>query len=427
MVAILEKTEHNTDFHQIVDFFEASHIQYALTISPTVYVSHIRQFWSTARIETTNQETRILATVDGKLRTISESSFRRHLKLNDEEGISSLPDAGLFKNLSLMGYNILPNQRFTFQKGKFSHQVNSPSFSGRTVPLFASMIITQGEGSANPTKPHHTPSPQEQHLHQHDSSPPSHPTITSKLIPQAPTEPLTHRQYTRRAIRIAQSKALLPAADEPASLLRDDRQGEAFPTVSSLDAGQDRENIAKTSALPYESSPWVTSLDTDEGSMQQRIYELMELCTSLQRGDNRVGEELGAYKSTELESNDTEEMVNVISLMEAVNILTSGGAAASVSPGDVLPTVGVPTVSGSFPTPMRSLIIRAKNKRKEKVVESKVPKKRKLQEQIDAQVAREIKEEFARETQRLSEQLARDSEIARLHAEEELKIMIKGC
>nr|GEW08637.1 hypothetical protein [Tanacetum cinerariifolium] len=70
MIAILEKTEHKIDFHQIVDFIEASHI----------------------RIETTNEETKILAIVDGKPRTISESSLRRHLKLNDAEGISSLPD-----------------------------------------------------------------------------------------------------------------------------------------------------------------------------------------------------------------------------------------------------------------------------------------------------------------------------------------------
>nr|GFC43646.1 hypothetical protein [Tanacetum cinerariifolium] len=122
MVAILEKTEHNTDFHQIVDFLEASPIRYALTITPSIYASHIRQFWSTARIDTTDQETKIIATVDGKPWTISESSVRRHLKINDEEGISSLPDAELFENLSLMGYNILPSQMFTFQKGQFSHQ-----------------------------------------------------------------------------------------------------------------------------------------------------------------------------------------------------------------------------------------------------------------------------------------------------------------
>nr|GEW68677.1 retrotransposon protein, putative, Ty1-copia subclass [Tanacetum cinerariifolium] len=315
--------------------------------------------WSTARIETTDQETKIIATVDGKPRTISESSLRRHLKLNDEEGISSLPDAELFENLLLIGYNILPSQR--------------------TVPLFALMIVTQGEGLANPTEPHHTPSPQEHqapqfaYSSQHDSLPLSHQTIILEPIShdlQAHTETLTPRRLTKRPIWIVQSKALSPDANEPASLLRDDRHGEAFPTVSSLDAGG------------------------------------------------------GAAIST-----------------------------ASVFPADVFPTDGVPTVSGSFPTvsaifttasvvtpytrssrgikirslqPMRIPIISAKDKGKEKVTETEVPKKKKLQEQIDAQVAREMEEEIAKENQRLSKQVARDSEIARIHAEEELKLMIKG-
>nr|GEV94581.1 putative ribonuclease H-like domain-containing protein [Tanacetum cinerariifolium] len=479
MVTILEKTEHNTDFHQIVDFLEASHI----------------------RIETTDQETKIIATVDGKPRTISESSLRRHLKLNDEEWISSLPDAELFENLSLMGYNILPNQSniatavvclatnrvYNFSKITFDGmvgninskgtkflikvfttlRVNNPIFSGQTVLLFASMIITLGEGSTSPTEPHHTPSPQEHHLPQHDSPPPSHQTITFEPISQAPTETLTPRRYTRRAIRIAQSKALLPIADEPASLSRDDRQVEAFPNVSSLDAGQDRENIAKTSALPHESSPKMAAKIKDQdleiSGLKARVNFLEDKERShteptqedapITGGIIDIGEELGAEKSTEKGSSDTEEMINVLSSMEATNILSSGGAAVSVSPADVLPTTGVPTVSGSFPTvsaifttasvvtpytrrsrgitiessqPMRIPIIRAKDKGKEKVIEAEVPKKRKLQEQIDAQVAREMEEEFARENQKLSEQLARDSEIARIHAEEELKIMIEG-
>nr|GEV58770.1 hypothetical protein [Tanacetum cinerariifolium] len=258
MVAILEKTEHNTDFHQMVDILEASHI----------------------RIETTNQGAKILATIDGKPRTVSESSLRRHLKLSDEEGISSLPKIELFENLSQMGYKILPNQRYTFQKGQFSHQWKflihtimqclSPKSTGFNE--FRSNIATAVE--------HHSP--------QHDSLPPSHPTTASKHIPQSPTEPITLRKYTRRAQRIAQSKAISPAVDEPAFVLRDDRQGKAFPTVSSLDAGQDRENIIKTSALPHESSPRVTSLDTDEGSMQQKLQELMEFCTSLQRQQSQM-------------------------------------------------------------------------------------------------------------------------------------------
>nr|GEV39051.1 hypothetical protein [Tanacetum cinerariifolium]GEV39846.1 hypothetical protein [Tanacetum cinerariifolium] len=282
------------------------------------------------------------------------------------------------------------------------------------------MIVTHGEGSANPTEPHHTPSPQEHHSPQHDSPPLSHPTIISEPIIQAPTDTLTPRRLTRRAIRIAQSKAISPAADEPASLSRDDRKRKAFPTVSSLDAGQDRENIAKTSAMPHDSSPKVTSLDADEGNMQQRIHELIKLCKSqVSRGQGKktcraysrgcsnhrgiieIEEELGANKSTKLGSNNTEEMVNVLSSMEAVNILSSRGATASVSPADVFPTVGVPTVSGSFPTVSENFT-------------------------IASVVAREMEEEFVRENHRLSQKLARNSEIARIHAEEELKIMIEG-
>nr|GEZ16850.1 hypothetical protein [Tanacetum cinerariifolium] len=253
-----------------------------------------------------------------------------------------------------------------------------------------------GEGSANPTEPHHTPSPQEQHSPPHDSPPPSHLNTTSELIPQAPTVTLTPRRYTRRAKRIAQSKALSPAVDKHASLLRDNKQGEAFPTISSLDAGQDRENIAKTFTLPYESSPRVTSLDADESNQDQEISELkarVKFCedkesrsaaptqedASITRGIMEIGEELGADKSTGLGSNDTEEMVNVLSSMEAANILTSGGAAASVSSADALPAVGIPTVSGSFPTVSEIFTTTSV---------------------IDAQVAREMEEEFARENQR---------------------------
>nr|GEU49978.1 hypothetical protein [Tanacetum cinerariifolium] len=124
MVSILEKSEHNVDFHPIVDFIEASFHRYALTIKPTVYVSHIRQFWSTAMIKTAEEGTQILATVDRIHRTITESSLRRNLKLKEEGGISSLPDTELFENLTVMGYNISLNQKFTFQKAP---RVTSPA------------------------------------------------------------------------------------------------------------------------------------------------------------------------------------------------------------------------------------------------------------------------------------------------------------
>nr|GEZ59214.1 hypothetical protein [Tanacetum cinerariifolium] len=111
MIAILEKSEYNVDFHQIVDFVEASHIRYALTINPTVYVSHIRQFWSTARIEKTNEGTKILATVDeagqDKENIIKTSALPRDLtprvtSLDAYEGTQDLEISSLKARIKLL-------------------------------------------------------------------------------------------------------------------------------------------------------------------------------------------------------------------------------------------------------------------------------------------------------------------------------------
>nr|GEY54784.1 retrovirus-related Pol polyprotein from transposon TNT 1-94 [Tanacetum cinerariifolium] len=232
------------------------------------------------------------------------------------------------------------------------------------------------------------------------------------------------RQYSRRATRITQSKSLSPAADEPTSLLRDDSQGEAFPTVTTLDAGQDRENIIKTSALPHESTPRVTSLDADEGSMQQQLQELMDLFTGLQRQQTQMADKI---KDQDLEISSLKVRVKIlkdkdIGREEPQEDALIKGETVSVSPVSAIFT----TASVVTPYSRRLREISAKDKGKEKVVESNVPKKKNLQEQIDAQVAREMEEEFTRDNQRLSEQLAKDSEIARLHDEDELKMMIEG-
>nr|GEY00349.1 putative ribonuclease H-like domain-containing protein [Tanacetum cinerariifolium] len=403
-------------------------------------------------IETTNEGTKILATVDGKPRTISESSIRRNLKLKDEVGISSLPDAELFKNLTLMGYNISPNQKFSFQKGQFSHQwkylihtimqclspkstgfndfssniatalvclatnkvynfskmifdgmvrnvsnkvskflmyprfiekclkmsqfgstthshthtvpfhtrkifttlrVNIPSFLGRTVPLFPTMLVTIGEGSGTPTEPYHTPSPEAPQSPQHDLSSLIHLPVSTATIPTViPTDTPPLRQYTRRA-RIAQSSDLPTVADEPASPFRDDSQGEACTTVSGLEAEQDMENIIKTSTLPYDSPPRVTSLAVDEGSMQHKLNELTDLCT--------------AYATSVLSSG-----------VQVSVLLAAAVATISVPPAIIsVPTSSdvVPTVSPIFTTTIVATPY-SRRKGKEKMVESETPKKK---------------------------------------------------
>ncbi|GJS45761.1 hypothetical protein Tco_0595882 [Tanacetum coccineum] len=121
MVAYLEKTEENADFHQILDFLTSSSINFALTVSPTIYASYIEQFWNTACLKTINSEKQIHANVDGKVVVVSESSVRRDLHLNDEDGTACLTTNEIFENLALMGYEPA-SDKLTFYKGLFSPQ-----------------------------------------------------------------------------------------------------------------------------------------------------------------------------------------------------------------------------------------------------------------------------------------------------------------
>ncbi|GJR57723.1 hypothetical protein Tco_1499885 [Tanacetum coccineum] len=104
MVAYLEKSPGSAGFHQIIDFINRSHICYALSKKPEVCVSFIKQFWRTAEIATNEDgNVKIHATIDGHSLSITEGSIRRHLKLDDKDGLISLPSSEIFAHLHLMG------------------------------------------------------------------------------------------------------------------------------------------------------------------------------------------------------------------------------------------------------------------------------------------------------------------------------------
>nr|GEV19401.1 hypothetical protein [Tanacetum cinerariifolium] len=281
--------------------------------------------------------------------------YGKNLKLNDEEGISTLPDAELFENFALMRYNILPNQNFTFQKGQFSHQwkflihtiMQCLSLKSTGFNEYSSNIATAvDEGSRTPTEPHHTPSPEAQQSPHHDLSSSLHPTKTTKTIPiETPTEIPILRQYSRRATRIAQSKALPTAGDEPTSLLRDDKLMDLCTRLQR----QQTEMATK-----------ITAQDSEISSLKDRIklLEDKDKGTAELSGDDapikgrslKTGEEAGVERSTKRGSNNTEEMVNILTSMDAANILTSGVADVSVPHAAEVSIVGVPIGSGLVPT-----------------------------------------------------------------------------
>ncbi|GJY31121.1 retrovirus-related pol polyprotein from transposon TNT 1-94 [Tanacetum coccineum] len=83
--------------------------------------------------KTINGEQHLHALVDGKKVIITESTVRRDLQLEEEEGVDCLPNTTIFEQLTLMG----------------------------VTPLFPTMVVQNqaklGEGSAIPTDPHHPP------------------------------------------------------------------------------------------------------------------------------------------------------------------------------------------------------------------------------------------------------------------------------
>ncbi|GJR25640.1 cytochrome P450 81Q32, partial [Tanacetum coccineum] len=190
MVAYLEKTEGNAEFHEIIDFLKRSSIHHALTVSPVVSTTFVEQFWTSAKSKTINNVRHITAKVAGKSVSISEASIRSDLLFDDADGIDSLPNQAIFDAIQLMGskstsWDQIPtniatavicltsNQKYNFSKLIFDDKqlanvsvpldhfpVNTLTskvfsfmvkkgkhFSGKVTPLFATMLVqpTQDE------------------------------------------------------------------------------------------------------------------------------------------------------------------------------------------------------------------------------------------------------------------------------------------
>ncbi|GJU80478.1 hypothetical protein Tco_1282843 [Tanacetum coccineum] len=82
----------------------------------------------------------ITATIDGRVKTVTEASIRRHLKLEDSDGISTLPNTKIFEKLALMGA--------------------SKGYTRVDIPLFPTMLVQgpnlQGQGLTVQSDSHHT-------------------------------------------------------------------------------------------------------------------------------------------------------------------------------------------------------------------------------------------------------------------------------
>ncbi|GJY24130.1 putative ribonuclease H-like domain-containing protein [Tanacetum coccineum] len=138
MVAYLEKSEGNAEFHEIIDFLTRSSIHHALT------------------------------TVSS-----SEASIRSDLLFDDANGIDSLPNQAIFDAIQLMGYE--------------------GDLTGKVTPLFASMLVqpTEDEGapSERPSEAQPTPSPAHTSEVPFEPQTDSSPAHTSEVPIEPQTDP----------------------------------------------------------------------------------------------------------------------------------------------------------------------------------------------------------------------------------------------
>ncbi|GJV02407.1 hypothetical protein Tco_1335976 [Tanacetum coccineum] len=187
MVAYLVKSEGSEGFHEIIDFLTSSHIYYALTECLTLYISLIEQFWQTTALSTIKDRVRaITATIDGRDKIITEASIRRHLKLQDFEGLTSLPNVEIFEQLTRMRFIqillnkqqglLLPHTR-TYSTPTLTNKLfnnmrrASKGYDGVVTPLFDTMLV-QPQDEAPSTSPSRiTSSPSLSSLHTTSSTP----------------------------------------------------------------------------------------------------------------------------------------------------------------------------------------------------------------------------------------------------------------
>ncbi|GJS44196.1 hypothetical protein Tco_0569239 [Tanacetum coccineum] len=265
MVAYLQKSEGSEGFHQIVDFLNTCLIKYALIEKTYLYMfSSHKQFLSNCTARTLeNGDMEITATIDGKVKIVSEASIRRHLKLEDSDGISTLPTTEIFEQLALMGSKKTAWEQFSSNIATAIICLATNRTFNFSKLIFDGMgQILQGEGSTIPIESHHTPT-----VAPSTSQPHHSPTL---------------RDFIRQETEVPQpsSPTQTYVADEAASTGVDDRHRGATTTVSGLEPGHGSGNIHKTPTMPYDSPlPRVHTLGIDEGRMQPN--ELMELATKL--------------------------------------------------------------------------------------------------------------------------------------------------
>ncbi|GJX78923.1 hypothetical protein Tco_0327072 [Tanacetum coccineum] len=304
MVAYLQKSEGSEGFHQIIDFLTTSHIRYALTESPTIYVSLIEQFWQNASASTLeNGDMESTAIIDGKVKVIYEASIRRHLKLEDSDGISIFPTSEIFEQLALMGSKktaweqfssniataiicLATNRTFNFSKLIFEAMVKNLDSKTKFLmyPRFIQIFLNKYKRLLLPHKRCYIV-----------------PTITQKLFSNMKRAskgytgvdtPLFQTMLIQGQILQGEGSTILVESHHtPISAPSTLQPPNSPPSIQTTHVAEEAATMPHDSPLPR-----VHTLGSDEGSMT--LNELTVLCTTLSKKVKTLESDLKHTKLT---------------------------------------------------------------------------------------------------------------------------------
>nr|GEV12749.1 hypothetical protein [Tanacetum cinerariifolium] len=126
------------------------------------------KFWRTVSVKTLdNGEIELNATVEGQDKTITKASVRRHLKLADADGISTLPTTAIFEQLALMGKTKtkikrigirIPQSNVLLSVADETITKEMHDGLGRATTTASSLEAEQGSGNISKTQTKATPS-----------------------------------------------------------------------------------------------------------------------------------------------------------------------------------------------------------------------------------------------------------------------------
>ncbi|GJW36914.1 hypothetical protein Tco_0059834 [Tanacetum coccineum] len=289
MLTYLSKSDASEGFDQILDFLNVSTIRYALTVNPTIYVSCIKQFWSTAKVKTVNGVVQLQALIDGKKVFVSEAIIRRDLHLEDAEGVECLPNNEIFEELARMGAKrtawnefsstmasavicLATGRKFNFSKYIFDSMVRNVDSSAKFLmyPRFIQVFL---DNQVDDMTSHHTKY--------------TSPTLTQKVFANMRR---VGKGFSGNETPLFDTMMVQPQtqADEDVEMLVDEEQ---LATTSDPSTSKPQDQPSTPHDFPEQepthSSPHDSPLTgvnpprSEEGSLQ--LAKLMALCTSLQR------------------------------------------------------------------------------------------------------------------------------------------------